>query len=383
MPHLFWLILVTCYGACVGSFLNVVIYRLPERQSLIHPGSHCPKCGHKLAWWDNIPILAWLWLRGKCRYCKTPISIQYPIIEAVCAALFAGLYGVYYFTELRPEIFHHALPLNGLELTWPAFALHLVMIAALLAATMIDARLYIIPLSIPWLVTVLAVLWLPVAVGMGWMGPIEGLVPQVASPAGLGMALGGVAGLAAAVALLQTGMMPRSFDDVEEQVTDPAPPDEFMAHPHPRREVLKESPFLLLPAVGVLAGYLLFPDIELPAWLRVLGGVLAGYLVGAALVWGTRILGTLGFGKEAMGLGDVHLLAAIGAVLGPWEAVFTFFLAPFFGLFAALAMAGVAQLLKGQVRVIPYGPYLAGAALVVMVLREPLFEFFWYRVTLP
>ncbi|MEX0746113.1 MAG: prepilin peptidase [Phycisphaeraceae bacterium] len=371
MHHLFWLILVTCYGACVGSFLNVVIYRLPEGKSLVHPGSHCPKCGHKLAWWDNIPVLAWLWLRGKCRYCKTPISIQYPIIEAVCAALFAGLYCVYYLTELRPEFFYH-----GLEATWPALLLHLILIAALLAATMIDARLYIIPLSIPWLVTVLAVVWLPASTGLGWLVQEDGVSPQLFTAGELGMAMGAVAGLAVAVGLLQTAMLPRSFDDVEDEVTDPMPPDEFLAYPHPRREVLKECLFLAMPAVGIAVGWMTFPEIAMPGWLQVFGGVLTGYLVGGGLVWVTRIAGTLGFGKEAMGLGDVHLLAAIGAVIGPWEAVFTFFIAPFFGLAAALVMAGAAKLLKGEVRMIPYGPYLAGAAVVVMVLREPLLTFF-------
>ncbi|MFA9477185.1 A24 family peptidase [Phycisphaerales bacterium AB-hyl4] len=376
MTHLFWLILVTCYGACVGSFLNVVIYRLPAGQSLVTPGSQCPKCGHKLAWFDNVPVFAWLWLRGKCRYCKTPISIQYPIIEAVCAALFVGLYCVYYFTELRPEFFY-----NGLETTWPALLLHLIFIAALLAATMIDARLFIIPLSIPWLVTVLAVIWLPLSIGTDLLVQEDGIAPQLFTAGELGMVLGAVAGLAVAIGLLQTRMLPRSFDDVEEQVTDPAPhtepgPDEWLAHPHPRREVLKECLFLALPALGLAIGWATFPEIAMPGWLQVLAGVLAGYLVGGALVWVTRIAGTLGFGKEAMGLGDVHLLAAIGAVLGPWEAVFTFFIAPFFGLLAALVMAGVAKLVKGEVRVIPYGPYLAGAAIVVMVLREPLFDFF-------
>ena len=57
-----WLILVTAYGACVGSFLNVVIYRLPEGKSIVSPPSSCPRCGHRLAWFDNVPVLAWLWL---------------------------------------------------------------------------------------------------------------------------------------------------------------------------------------------------------------------------------------------------------------------------------------------------------------------------------
>jgi len=94
------------------------------------------------------------------------------------------------------------------------------------------------------------------------------------------------------------------------------------------------------------------------------------------VVWGVRILGTLAFGREAMGLGDVHLLAAIGAVMGWWDAVAVFFLAPFFGLTGAVVMGGVQLLWKGRGKVIPYGPYLALAAVVVMVFGQPMRTFF-------
>ena len=78
------------FGALVGSFLNVVIFRLPdENQSVIFPASHCPKCSTKLRWFENIPILSWLALRGKCRTCKAPISLQYPVVE-LCMALLSG-----------------------------------------------------------------------------------------------------------------------------------------------------------------------------------------------------------------------------------------------------------------------------------------------------
>lgn len=71
-------------GSCVGSFLNVVVWRLPNRLSLTHPGSFCPKCGHPIRFRDNVPVLAWLLLRGKCRDCHAPISPRYPLIEFVC-----------------------------------------------------------------------------------------------------------------------------------------------------------------------------------------------------------------------------------------------------------------------------------------------------------
>jgi leader peptidase (prepilin peptidase)/N-methyltransferase len=76
-------------GAIVGSFLNVVAYRLPRGESLLHPPSACPSCGTRIKPYDNVPILGWLWLRGKCRACGAPISPRYPIVEAVTGLLCA------------------------------------------------------------------------------------------------------------------------------------------------------------------------------------------------------------------------------------------------------------------------------------------------------
>jgi leader peptidase (prepilin peptidase) / N-methyltransferase len=77
-------------GAIVGSFLNVVTYRLPRRESLITPASHCPKCGEPVKPYDNIPVVSWLLLRGRCRSCRTGISARYPLVEAATALLCAG-----------------------------------------------------------------------------------------------------------------------------------------------------------------------------------------------------------------------------------------------------------------------------------------------------
>src|SRR5687768_1756029 len=83
-----WMVFAGVIGACLGSFLNVVIYRLPLGQSLVSPPSRCPKCGSTLKWYDNIPIFGWILLGGRCRQCRNPISIQYPIVEFITAALF-------------------------------------------------------------------------------------------------------------------------------------------------------------------------------------------------------------------------------------------------------------------------------------------------------
>lgn len=81
-------IFIFLFGLCVGSFLNVVIYRLPKKESVVKPPSHCPKCTHQLVWWENIPLLSYLILRGKCRKCKEKISLQYPLVEFTTSLLF-------------------------------------------------------------------------------------------------------------------------------------------------------------------------------------------------------------------------------------------------------------------------------------------------------
>ncbi|MGW8256139.1 MAG: prepilin peptidase [Thermoguttaceae bacterium] len=78
-------------GAAIGSFLNVVVYRLPKKENLIYPPSHCPSCAHRIRWYDNIPIISWLVLRGRCRDCGAAISVRYPLVEFITGAMFALL----------------------------------------------------------------------------------------------------------------------------------------------------------------------------------------------------------------------------------------------------------------------------------------------------
>ncbi|MBV9486486.1 MAG: prepilin peptidase, partial [Frankiaceae bacterium] len=77
-------------GLAIGSFLNVVIWRVPRDESVVHPGSHCPNCDTEIGARDNIPVLSWLLLRGKCRHCGNPISIRYPLVELGTAGLFVA-----------------------------------------------------------------------------------------------------------------------------------------------------------------------------------------------------------------------------------------------------------------------------------------------------
>lgn len=152
----------------------------------------------------------------------------------------------------------------------------------------------------------------------------------------------------------------------------------WIAYPHARREVTREllflGPIVALALVGAALGLRLSNAGHLPSsvplWLDALSGALLGYLVGGGMIWATRVFGTLAFGKEAMGLGDVHLLAAVGACLGWIDATLAFFIAPFIAIyFAAVLMAWTGS----PRRAMPYGPYLAGAVLVV-TLAKPAIE---------
>ncbi len=83
-------LLAALLGACMGSFLNVVAWRLPREESVVHPGSHCPRCGTALRWFENVPVLSWLLLRGRCRHCGAPIAARYPLVELLTAGLWVA-----------------------------------------------------------------------------------------------------------------------------------------------------------------------------------------------------------------------------------------------------------------------------------------------------
>ena len=83
-------LLAALLGACIGSFLNVVAWRLPRQESVVRPRSHCPQCGTTLRWFENVPVLSWLLLRGRCRHCGSTIAVRYPAVELLCAGLFVA-----------------------------------------------------------------------------------------------------------------------------------------------------------------------------------------------------------------------------------------------------------------------------------------------------
>ncbi len=106
-------------GLVIGSFLNVVVWRLPRRQSIVHPPSACPKCSHRLGVLDLVPVFSWIFLRGKCRYCGAPIASRYPVVEGLTGIVFAGIgagYGVTGFVVVPLALAAVLIPTGLIEL---------------------------------------------------------------------------------------------------------------------------------------------------------------------------------------------------------------------------------------------------------------------------
>ena len=250
-PDTWSLVAAGLFGLCVGSFLNVVIYRLPLGQSLATPPSRCRKCGYSLRWFDNIPVLSWVFLRGRCRKCGIDVSWQYPVVELVTGALFVLV------VWLTPP--------------GPLLASRLLLVCILIALFGIDLEHHILP----------NVITLP------------------------GIAIG----------VLLSLIAPPGWQDS---------------------------------LIGVLLG----------------GGILYA-IAGAYYLWRR---------EEGMGMGDVKMLAMLGAFLG-WKAVLvTVILASFAGAFVGLAMMAVQ---RGSMKyALPFGTFLAIGAVVAMFVGEPLVA--WY-----
>lgn len=141
--------LVFLYGILVGSFLNVCIYRIPKHENIVTTPSHCMSCGYGLKWYDLIPVFSWLCLRGKCRKCKAPISVQYPLIEALNGVLWVI------------TIAMCGLTLEGI--------LYCLLASALLVLSVIDFRTYEIPFGINVFIALLGVVRLVTDLHNWWL----------------------------------------------------------------------------------------------------------------------------------------------------------------------------------------------------------------------
>lgn len=249
--HFVLYIFLFIFGAIVGSFLNVCIWRMPRNESIIKPASHCPDCKKYIRWFDNIPVLSFIALGGKCRYCHKKISLRYPLVEFLTAALF--VINFLYFGISAKFFVYTALE------------------CALIIGTFTDFMHFIIPDEIT------------------------------------------VGGLAAGLAL--SFIFPQLYNTAS----------------HSRAFLLS----------------------------------LSGAVVGAASIYAIGAIGEFIFKKEAMGGGDVKLMAMIGSVLGWKSALLIFFIAPFFGAFVGIYLKFVKK-----IDIIPYGPYLSLATVVAIFWGE-------------
>ena len=264
-------------GACIASFLNVVIWRVPRGESIVSPPSHCPKCNALIKWYQNIPILSWLALRGKCANCRAPISPRYILIETLGGVLFLAA-----FVKLNPvEPFFWTPMLLMLLVAW-------IWISLMIVGSFIDFDLKLLPDF--------------VTVG--------------------GMILGLVAAL----------------------------------------------------VKSLLAGLL----VESVSWkcLAPLIWSVAGLVFGFGLLWLIRWLGSIAFKREAMGMGDVFLMGAVGALFGPVAVLVTLILSSVFGSVVGLSMVALSKTKFGKFVEIPYGPYICMGCLAWMFYGNELVS--WY-----
>ena len=206
MLTFFLLLWLAALGGAIGSFLNVVVYRLPAKKSLVYPGSHCPACGHAIRWYDNIPVLGWIALGGRCRDCHGRISIRYPLVEALSAAIFVLLGAV---TLLGGGANLPPRPVEVVDATiflpWTPerlagiLAYHLLLLSTLLPAALIEYDGKPVPWRLAWpalaaglLAPLLWPFLHPVPAGPAWNGWFAGLADGTA-----GLAAGLLLGLTA------------------------------------------------------------------------------------------------------------------------------------------------------------------------------------------
>lgn len=380
VPDWIWYLFVFANGCCIGSFLNVVIYRMPRDKSLISPPSSCPACGRRIRFYDNVPLVSWLVLGRKCRFCKAPVSPRYFVVELLTGLVFLATFILYFSSSLREGV-----P-PFLKGGWLFYLLHIILLSAFIAASAIDLELWIIPLGVCWFATVAAFIISTLAGYFISPGTIrEHWLFSTASFATASLAAGAAAGLAISSILVVTGLLKRSYEsegaDQEgaeraELVTAADVPAESQDRDFNHRLEACREIIYLLPIVVCSVGACMVLRGLVPAQIQdgfrtqhpAIAGLLGsvwGYFVGCGVVWAIRIFGAFAFGKEAMGLGDVHLMGAAGAVVGPVMVVVAFFVAPFFGL----AWAG-SQMFFKKVRQIPYGPFLSLGVFVVMIFHD-------------
>jgi prepilin signal peptidase PulO-like enzyme (type II secretory pathway) len=355
--------LAALLGLAIGSFLNVVISRLPEGESIVSPGSRCPQCKTPIRPYDNIPVLSFLLLRGRCRTCGTRISPLYPIIELLMGIVFVGL------------IVKHGW-------SWETIAM-MAFACAIVALIFIDLRHHLLPNMITYPLFVFAIAVAGARAGWGerpeFAISFSVVVPalQTVFSASRAALIGGMLlGLATPGFLLLDWLdgilFHRYFvDDAEEEPVSPETLQTEHAFDRNSNRVMASACIagLLLAAVWAFAVFrysVAHPVAFEDAYdgLRAAG---IGALVGGGSIWWLRTLYFLLRGVEGMGLGDVKLMCGIGAFLG-WQGAFGVL------LFGSILGAVVGVILafrnkEGMQTPLPFGLCLGFGALLMLFTR--------------
>ena len=337
-------------GACVGSFLNVCIYRLPrEKLSVSRPKrSFCPLCGTHIRWYDNVPLLSWLVLGGRCRSCRAGISSRYLLVEAITAAFFALI-------ALRF--------LTGGMYLWGPFLAMVVLVAVLIVLAFVDWDLRILPdeLTIGGMI---AAPFVVVAVPYFHVRSVDSSLSWLLLRAsGALEALGG--GALGTGAVVFGVIVAGAFGGVVGLFGY-----RFYWRWTRKGEIRPLKDGLLGGGIGAvtaaaLALALLWPAGLLHPRVYSLWAALTGMLVGAGLVFLVGEIGSRVFRKPAMGFGDVKLMGLLGAFTG-WSGVIAgFFIACILG-----SVVGVFLLVRFRSRYLAFGPFLALGCLVIILWPE-------------
>lgn len=355
VPFEFWAVVMFVFGSLVGSFLNVCIYRMPLGLSVVSPPSHCPHCKYSIPWFLNVPLVTWLSLGGKCKNCRAPISPRYFLVELLTGVMFLGCW-------LR---FGHSSALIALVMA--------MFLAGLITATFIDFEHYIIPDEITiggMAAGVLISTLLPSLHGKELV--TDGLMQSV-----IGLMVGG----GVVYAVLRAGKLmfgrqrialPENtrivFSETELHLPDQAIPYEDIFYRRSDVVVLKASKVELIDRsyqnVRVRLA-LLGQRLEIDGDKFDPDQCLHLEVVTSELV----------LPREAMGLGDVKFMAAIGAFLGWQSVIFSLMVSSMIG-----SVVGIGLILFGKREwssKLPYGPYIAMAAVVWVFAGKVILEHFF------
>jgi leader peptidase (prepilin peptidase)/N-methyltransferase len=355
VPFHFWSLCFFALGCMIGSFLNVCIYRMPLDLSVVSPPSHCPHCKYSIPFYLNVPLLTWLMLRGKCKNCRAPISPRYFIVELLTGAAFLGCW-------LEFGVPSHPLPTLALALVYAVF------LAGLICATFIDFEHFIIPdeITLGGIVAGFAASFLLPTL-QGARTPGEGMIKSV---------LGAAVGAGVIYAVLRLGKLLFGRQKL------PLPADTKIIFTEtavclPDREISYEEIFyrksdkIILQARTVELVDRCYRDVTVrlsPAVLRIGDENLNPADVDCLEAVSSELV----LPREAMGLGDVKFLGAIGAFIGWQGAVFSLMVSSMIG--AAVGIILILLHKREWSSRMPYGPYIAAAAVLWLFGGQKFFH---------